>query len=170
MWGGADYASGDHDLWKETERLGKHNFPIFLSIEILERKKLNHTEIIQKQNLSSKKIKDFKTEVSFVNWEFLNDIKNPNSAYEEFRLVFSDICNRHIPAQNVTVKLKYVVTPSISKGLKKFSKQKQELYIKFLKKKDKKIEETYKNYKSLFEISNKDKTKLLLILACAKPK
>lgn len=52
---------------------------------------MNNTVVLQKQNFSSRNIKYFKTELSFVNWEFLNDIKDPNSAYEEFLLVFSDV-------------------------------------------------------------------------------
>ena len=42
-------------------------------------------------------------------------------------------------------------TPWFSKGLKKSSKTKQRLYIKFLKNKSAESEEKYKNYKNLFE-------------------
>ena len=42
-------------------------------------------------------------------------------------------------------------TPWFSKGLKKSSKTKQRLYIKFLKIKNAESEEKYKNYKNLFK-------------------
>ena len=41
--------------------------------------------------------------------------------------------------------------PWITRGIKKSSKRKQELYIKFLKNRNSKSELEYKNYKKLFE-------------------
>ena len=46
---------------------------------------------------------------------------------------------------------KKLKTPWLSKELKKFSKTKQRLYIKFLKNKSSESEEKYKNYRNLFE-------------------
>ena len=51
----------------------------------------------------------------------------------------------------IKVKPKNLKTPWFSKGLKKSSKTKQRLYIKFLKNKSAESEEKYKNYKNLFE-------------------
>lgn len=67
------------------------HFRIFSSVDVSIRKKLNHTVVVQKGNLSSRNIKDFKTKLSFVNWEFVNYVKDPNSTYKEFLLVFSVI-------------------------------------------------------------------------------
>ena len=51
-----------------------------------------------------------------------------------------------------------MLSPWITKGLKKSSKQKQKLYIKFLKHPSYKNEMTYKTYKDLFEkMKNKSK-------------
>ena len=49
------------------------------------------------------------------------------------------------------VKLKGLQTPWMSKTMRKSSKQKQKLYIKFLKSKNPEDELIYKNYKNLFE-------------------
>ena len=51
----------------------------------------------------------------------------------------------------IEIKPKNLKTPWFSKGLKKPSVTKQRLYIKFLKNKSAEYEETYKNYKNLYE-------------------
>lgn len=141
-------------------------FPIFSYFSIfannLKQGKLNHTVAVQKQNLSSRNNKDFKTNLPFVNCEFLNDIKYPSSAYKE---IFSYICNTPFRFRNVKVKLKDVETPWMNKDLKKSSKQKQKLYMKYLRKKGKKSKETYGNSKNFYEKLKKGK----LILTSAKP-
>ena len=48
------------------------------------------------------------------------------------------------------VKLKHLQIPWMTKTLRKPSKQKQKLYIKFLKSKNAEDELVYKNYKFLF--------------------
>lgn len=63
------------------------HFQIFSSIEISNRKKLNHTIVVQKLNLSSRNIQRFQTELPFVKWEFVNNIKDSSSIYEEL-LIF----------------------------------------------------------------------------------
>ena len=49
------------------------------------------------------------------------------------------------------VKLKDLQTPWMSKAMRKSSKQKQKLYIKFLKNSNPEDELIYKNYKIFFE-------------------
>ena len=131
----------------------------------LKQGKLNHIVAVQKQNLNSRNNKDFKANLPFVNCEFLNDIQYPSSAYKEIFFAFSYICNTPFRFQNVKVKLKDVETPWMSKDLKKSSKQKQNLYMKYLRKKDMKSKETYENYKNIFEKLKKGK----LIITSAKP-
>ena len=57
----------------------------------------------------------------------------------------------NFPLTELEIKAKNLKTPWFSKGLKKSSKTKQRLYIKFLKNKSAESEEKYKNYKNLFE-------------------
>ena len=51
----------------------------------------------------------------------------------------------------IEIKYKNLKTPWFSKGLKKSSKTKPRLYIKFLKNKSAESEKKYKNYENLFE-------------------
>ena len=58
--------------------------------------------------------------------------------------------------QEVKVKTKSLLSPWMTKGLIKSSKQKQKLYEKYLKRKTYTNETNYKTYKNLFEkIKNK---------------
>ena len=79
----------------------------------------------------------------------------------------------NFPLTEAEIKPKNLKTPWSSKGLKKSSKTKKGLYIKFLKSKSTKSEEKYKNYKKnqkykyntkqtwqvMKEITSKQKTK-----------
>ena len=65
--------------------------------------------------------------------------------------MFSELYEKHFPLKDFQIKVKNLEAPWISKGLKKSSKQKQKLYIKFLKNKSIQNEQIYKNYKHLFE-------------------
>ena len=60
----------------------------------------------------------------------------------------------NFPLTKIEIKPKNLKTPCFSKGLKKSSKTKQRLYIKFKKNTSTESEEKYKNYKSLFEKLN----------------
>ena len=66
-------------------------------------------------------------------------------------LRFNEIYDANFPLTEIEIKPKNLKTPWFSKWLKKSSKTKQRLYIKFLKNKSAKSEEKYKNYKNLFE-------------------
>ena len=78
-------------------------------------------------------------------------LDDPNLRYNSFFKIFSDSYNKNFPLKEYTLKNKDIITPWMSKGLKKSSKLKQKLYIKYLKKKSTHNEVTYKNYKNLFE-------------------
>ena len=54
---------------------------------------------------------------------------------------------------------KNLLSPWITRGIKKLSKRKQKLYEKFLKQKFPKNEKEYKDYKQLFEKIKKDSKK-----------
>ena len=57
--------------------------------------------------------------------------------------------------KELSLKLKTVFNPWMTKGLQKSSKRKQKLYNKFLKSKTNENEKKYKAYNSLFEIRKK---------------
>ena len=70
---------------------------------------------------------------------------------ETFLNIFNEIHDVNFPLTETEMKPKNLETSWFSKGLKKSSKTKQKLYIKFLKNKSAESEEKYKNYKNLFE-------------------
>ena len=74
-----------------------------------------------------------------------------NETYETFLKTLTDIYDANFPIREYILKDKDIKPPWISKDLKKSSKAKQRLCIKFLKTKTFKDESKYKNYKSLFK-------------------
>ena len=74
-----------------------------------------------------------------------------NEIYDTFLETLTDIYDANFPIREYILKGKDIKSPWISKGLKKSSKTKQRLYIKFLKTKTLEDESKYKNYKILFE-------------------
>ena len=71
--------------------------------------------------------------------------------YDTFLKTLTDIYDANFSICEYILKDKDIKYPWISKGLKKSSKTKQRLYIKFLETKTPEDESKYKNYKSLFE-------------------
>ena len=74
-----------------------------------------------------------------------------NTLYKHSVKIYSSIYDKNFPVLETGVKLKDLRTPRMSKAMRKSSKQKQKLYIKFLKSKNPEDELIYKNYKNLFE-------------------
>ena len=75
----------------------------------------------------------FKTEVRNFNWNSINHSPETNSKFKTFLKIFSELYEKHFPLKDFQIKAKDLQAPTISKGFKKSSKQKQKLYIKFLK-------------------------------------
>ena len=71
---------------------------------------------------------------------------------KKFSLIYDD----RIPIKVIEIKTRNLLSPWITKGIKKSSKRKQKLYDKFLKKKSPKNKKQYKDYKQLFEKIKKD--------------
>ena len=93
-----------------------------------------------------------------VNWKRPYSLTDNNLDYEYFPRTFSGLYDHAFPIKEVSLKLKNVFNPWMTKGLQKSSKKKQKLYDKFLKSKTNENEKKYKTYKSLFEIL-KEKSK-----------
>ena len=92
-------------------------------------------------------------------WDSVLTDKDPNSAYNEFLKIFLLHHENFFSKKKIQIKTKNLASPWITKGIVKSSKRKQKLYEKFLKRKTPQNEETYKNYKRLFEtIKHKSKT------------
>ena len=74
-----------------------------------------------------------------------------NEICDTFLKTLTDIYDANFPIREYILKDKDIKSPWICKGLQKFSKTKQRLYIKVLKTKTLEDESKHKNYKSLFE-------------------
>ena len=79
-----------------------------------------------------------------------------NEIYDTFLKTLTDIYEANFPICKYILKDKDIKSPWISKGLKKSSKTKQRLYIKFPKTKTLEDEAKYRNYKNLFEELRKE--------------
>ena len=126
-------------------------FAIFAAIKLSNEKTRNQKIKIKKIFFSDKNKESFKQDFQKMNWEELNILNCTNTLYKHFIKIYSSIYDKNFPLLETEVKLKDLQTPWMSKAMKKFSKQKQKLYIKFLKSKNPEDELIYKNYKNLFE-------------------
>ena len=93
----------------------------------------------------------FKKDLHETNWGLFDSRVNTNVLFDQFSNTFSTLYDKHFPLKKHNIKTKDLMTPWMTKGMKKSSKQKQKLYIKYLKSKTEKAEREYKNYKNLFE-------------------
>ena len=128
------------------------HFPVFAALNISKNKRSTSDKIeITKRNFSERNKASFKKDLKKADWSILNRRENANIIYESFLEIFLKLYEKHFPLQKQVIKTKDLLTPWMTKGMKKSSKQKQKLYIKYLKNKTEETESTYKNYKNLFE-------------------
>ena len=120
-------------------------------IKISNEKIRNQKIKIKNKFFSDKNKKTFKQDLQKINWEELNILNYTNTLYKQFIKIYSSISGKNFPLLETEVKLKDLQTPWMSKVMRKSSKQKQKLYIKFLKSKNPEDEFIYKNYKNPFE-------------------
>ena len=114
------------------------HFPIFLIANPeLDSHPLDTT--ILKRLIDEKSTNNFKTLLSEVNWDDVYKLNSPNTTYDLFIQTFTDLYDKCFRKVKIKLKTKSLLSPWITKGLKKSSKRKQKLYDKFLKNK------SYKN-------------------------
>ena len=123
----------------------------------LDRKSNN--EYFLRRDISENNVKKFKALMNTVDWNLITQTLNPNDSYCIFIEKFTKIYDQAFPLQKIKIKGKSLVSPWITKGIRKSSRKKQRLFEKFLKHKTTKTLETYKNYKNLFEKIKKSSKK-----------
>ena len=134
------------------------HFGIFCVLKTdLERKSNN--EYFLRRDISESNVKKFKALMNTVDWNLITQTLNPNDSYCIFIEKFTKISDQAFPLQKIKIKGKSLVSPWITKGIRKSSRKKQRLYEKFLKHKTTKTLETYKNYTNLFEKIKKSSKK-----------
>ena len=90
-------------------------------------------------------------QLSLLHWRYTDFNRTVNEIYGMFLRTLTDIYDANFSIREYILKDKDIKSPCISKGLKKSSKKKQKLYIKFLKTKTLEGEFKYKTCKSLFK-------------------
>ena len=127
------------------------HFPVFIVDKNI--KATNYPDKIEKEIrvIDNDSIIKFKTILNETDWMVVLNTHDPNLAYDVFMKQFVKIYDKCFPSKKVTIKRKSLLSPWITKGLAKSSKQKQKLYIKYLKSKTFNNEQKYKSYKNLFE-------------------
>ena len=114
---------------------------------------------ISTRTINDGSVENFKNILSSTDWNDALGKTITNGSYDQFIkkccLVYDDC----FPIKVIEIKTKNLLSPWITKGIKKSSKRKQKLYEKFLKKKSPKNEKEYKDYKQLFEKIKKDSKK-----------
>ena len=127
------------------------HFPIFIieqGVNIT-----TYPDKIEKQArlINDKNLTKFKNTLNERDWAMLLNMHDPNTAYDIFTKQFLKLYESCFPLKKIVVKRKNLLSPWITAGIMKSSKQKQKLYVKFLKHRTFTNEKNYKNYKQLFE-------------------
>ena len=134
------------------------HFGIFCVLKTdLERKSNN--EYILRRDIGKSNVEKFKGLMNTVDRNLITQTLNPNDSYSIFIEKFIKIYDQAFPLQKIKIKGKSLVSPWITKEIRKSSRKKQHLYEKFLKHKTTKTLETYKSYKNLFENIKKSSKK-----------
>ena len=127
------------------------HFPVFVSISLRSKiHKENQKITIHKRVMYDTNLTAFNKDLRNVNWNSINHSPETNSKYKAFSKILSELNEKDFPLKNFQIKVKDLHAPWISNGLKKSYKQKQKLYIRFLKNKSVQNEQIYKNYKHLY--------------------
>ena len=90
----------------------------------------------------------FKQELYKASWDVIIN-KNLNDAYIYFLHKLIVLYEKYFPKQNIGIYKKDLQSPWITRGIKKSSKRRQKLYIKFLKNRNSKNELEHRNYKKI---------------------
>ena len=125
------------------------HFPIMMSIDIPKREERNEKVEVQMRDINEVNKQSFFKDLEKTNWVKLAEESDTNKKYDFFLKTYSDLFDIHFPLKTVKIKKKNLMTPWITKAMRKSSKVKQKLYIKYLK--DSRHKENYLNYKNLFE-------------------
>ncbi|XP_065675816.1 uncharacterized protein LOC136092023 [Hydra vulgaris] len=139
------------------------HFPVYFTIKHDTKINNNSKKKIYIRKINKNSIKCFKDALSAVNWVKVYqecNLGNTNSAYNTFTDIFLKHYNNHFPIKEKEIKVKHLSCPWITSGIKKSSKTKQRLYVKYLKNRNEENLSTYKQYKNLFEKIRKHSKKV----------
>ena len=125
------------------------HFPVFCNVKTNVSTNSDKT-IIYKRTFNEESVDDFKYLLNHVDWNYIVN-SDTSESYYKFLMKFSELYYVAFPETKIEIKTKNLLSPWLTKGLRKSSKRKQKLYEKFLKKRNLANEMAYKSYKNLFE-------------------
>ncbi|XP_065667204.1 uncharacterized protein LOC136087699 [Hydra vulgaris] len=127
------------------------HFPIFFCLGA-DLKTNTHGKItIKKRIYNNNNLNLFKQQLLHQDWSYINFNEDKNIIYKSFFNIFYKIYDANFPLREIILNAKDISCPWITKGIKKSSKIKQKLYVKYLKNKSDKHKNNYTAYKNLFE-------------------
>ena len=105
-----------------------------------------------KQNFTENAFNCFKQALFEASWDSVKNFEQLNEAYKKFVEIFTELYEKYFPKRKFTIKPKTALSPWITNGIAKSSKQKQKLYEIFLKRHIPINEANYKVCKNMFEM------------------
>jgi len=128
------------------------HFPIFIT-QLTHRPKTNSTLYTKKRQLYPDNIKGLINALSLVDWQSVENLSNPNEAYNKFIEKFTVLLDIHCPIKNKVIsKRNSPKKPWVTKGLIQSIKSKDKLYKQYVLNptSENKIKYTkYRNYLNL---------------------
>ena len=103
------------------------HFPIFLITSAQYLDNIQNKTTIRKREINEKSRQYFMEILNKANWKHLYSLTDTNLAYEYFLRTFSGLYNHAFPIKEVSLKLKNVFNPWMTKAPQKSSKKKQKL-------------------------------------------
>ena len=113
------------------------HFPVIAALNISKVKTEEKYKSITKRIFTVNNKTNFFNELNTVDWLGLENCKSTNATYDKFHEMFYNVYDKNFPKITKKVRIKDLRTPWFTKGMKKSSRIKQKLYIKFLKTKTK---------------------------------
>ena len=101
------------------------HFPIYSIIPSTKPKIEDKTSFIFKSIFNFDAINTFKQDLQKTNWKDIEAFTDPNESYNTFLERFLLLYDKHFPIRKIKIKVKDLVSPWITNGIKKSSKKKQ---------------------------------------------
>ena len=104
------------------------HFPVFVIDNNMS--STNYPDMIVKKirSFNEKNVHDFKNNLNMTDWSLVLETEDPNQSYSVFLKQFLKIYNKSFPTKSITIKRKQMLSPWITKGLKKNLQNKNKSY------------------------------------------
>ena len=122
--------------WNEV--VSYNSFSKFFCLLKTKFEQSNIKNIVIKRDINKASIEHFKSLFNSTDWDLVTQTSLPNHSYNIFLEIFVQIYDETFPERKLEIKAKNLVSPWITRSLRKSSRNKQHLYEKFLKQRNSK--------------------------------